>query len=131
MEHTIKIGSVLKQICEVEFFLNKIFKDLKISRKTYCKIYLATTEAVNNAIIHGNSTDSTKQVTINFTNNVSNYEVNVSDEGNGFDFFNVSDPTKPQNLIKESGRGIFIMRQYADKVAYNSSGNSVKLIFNK
>lgn len=131
MIKSIKIQSTINSICEVELFLNDVFKELKFPRKIYCRIYLSTIEAVNNAILHGNLNEHSKYVNISFNDLKNMYSVIVKDEGNGFDYFNISDPTKPQNLSKESGRGIFIMKQYADKVRFNESGNSVKLYFNK
>ncbi|HKM94200.1 MAG TPA: ATP-binding protein [Prolixibacteraceae bacterium] len=131
MIKTIKIQSTTRNICEVELFLSQIFKELQFSRKIYCKIYLSTIEAVNNAILHGNNNVPTKNVDISFNNLKTKFSVIIKDEGNGFDYYNVSDPTKPLNLKKESGRGIFIMKQYADKVTFNESGNCVNLLFNK
>lgn len=131
MDPIIKIESSVKNICKVEFFLNSIFKDYKFSRKVYCRIYLSSLEAVNNAILHGNNNDPNKYVTIKFSDTPNQIIISVIDDGNGFDFQSVADPTMLANIKKESGRGIFIMKQYADKVKYNSKGNQVKLIFNK
>ena len=58
-------------------------------------------------------------------------EFKVQDEGDGFDFINIDDPTNIENISKESGRGIFIMNQYADAVIFDKNGTLVKLIFNK
>lgn len=127
----IKIESLVRNICEVEYFLNSLFKDFQLSRKIYCKIYLATIEAVNNAIIHGNQCDSSKIVTVSFKIDEDKYIVSVKDQGPGFDYTNISDPRQANNIYKETGRGIFIMKQYADKVKFNKDGTLVKLIFNK
>jgi serine/threonine-protein kinase RsbW len=131
MVNKIKIKSLVRNICEVEYFLNTIFKDFQFSRKIYCKIYLATIEAVNNAIIHGNQCDASKTVTITFKIDEDRYIVSIKDEGPGFDFTSVSDPRSSKNIYKETGRGIFIMKQYSDKVKFNKEGTLVKLIFNK
>ena len=131
MVQTIKIASILQNIYEVENFLNGVFKDLAFSRKVYCKIYLAVTEAVNNAILHGNKKDRSKFVTIIFYNNEDHFIVEVIDEGSGFEFDSIPDPREQINIRKESGRGIFIMKQYADKVKFHKGGSTVQLKFNK
>lgn len=94
-------------------------------------MYLATTEAVNNAIIHGNKHDQKKDVGIRFEDKGSYFEIKISDTGSGFDYMEVKDPTHKDNLKKESGRGVFIMKQYADKVIFEKKGSVVNLIFNK
>lgn len=128
---SINIPSSINHICEVEYFLNDIFKEFRFARKIYCKIYLATTEAVNNAIIHGNKLFSEKKVVISFEDLPDYYLLKIADEGKGFDYSNLPDPRSPGNLTKESGRGIFIMKEYADKVIFEKNGALVHLIFNK
>ena len=131
MVQVIKIASTLQSVYEVEHFLNAVFKDLGFSRKIYCKIYLAVTEAVNNAIIHGNGKDKSKSVLISFHDYNDYFIVQIEDEGKGFDYAVVPDPRDPKNIRKESGRGIFIMKQYADKVNFENEGSMVQLTFNK
>ena len=131
MELAIKIQSIIKNIGQVEFFFNSLFKEFRFSRKTYCRIYLSCTEAVNNAIIHGNKANSERFVKISFEDKPSFFLVKIEDEGLGFDYNMVPDPRIPANIGKESGRGIFIMKEYADKVIFENNGASVLLIFNK
>lgn len=131
MVRGIKISSEFRNIHEVEQFLNSMLKEFDIPRKIYCKIYLATTEGVNNAILHGNKEDASKTVEIVFKNKRTYFEVGITDQGNGFNMEVVPDPTDKTNLRRESGRGIFIMRQYADKLKFTNNGSNVQLIFNK
>ena len=131
MVRSIKIASDVRNIHEVEYFLNSLLKDFRIERKTYCKMYLATTEGVNNAIIHGNKSDAQKQVDVRFEDQLSYFEIWISDSGKGFNIKTIQDPTHKDNIKKESGRGIFIMKQYADKVVWENNGSTVHLIFNK
>lgn len=131
MVQTIEIESDIKQIKEVELFFTALFKRFKFSRKIYGKIYLAGTEAVNNAILHGNRGDLNKRVKITFKECDSSYEISISDEGNGFDYEMVPDPRDPANLLKESGRGIFIMKQYSSAIQFLDGGATVILSFNK
>jgi len=94
-------------------------------------MYLSTSEAVNNAILHGNNKDSSKYVNITFEETEDHFMISVSDEGIGFDIHNIPNPTDKINLRKESGRGIYIMKEYADKVRFSKNGAMVHLIFNK
>ena len=94
-------------------------------------MFLATTEGVNNAIIHGNGHDISKDVDVRFEDKIEFFEIKISDLGNGFDITKVKDPTHKDNIKKESGRGIFIMKQYADRVQWDNNGATVYLIFNK
>lgn len=131
MEYHIKIYSNIRNICDVENFLNSLFNEFKFSRKIYCKIYLAVNEAFNNAVIHGNKENSQKIVLINFNENQYFYRFIVSDEGTGFDFSTIQSPVRSENIHKESGRGIFIIKQYADKVSFLKNGSQIEMIFNK
>jgi serine/threonine-protein kinase RsbW len=131
MEKSIKIASTVSKFCEIEGFLNSIFTQFNLSRKLYCKIYLSVSEAVNNAIQHGNKNDIKKFVFVKFSENENRYFFIIEDEGLGFDFNNLEDPTLAHNISNESGRGIFFMKKYADEVNFEINGSSVKLIFNK
>jgi serine/threonine-protein kinase RsbW len=130
MEKTIKIGSTISNFCKVEKFLNQLCNDEIISRKLYCKIFLSVSEAVNNAIIHGNQSIPDKTVSIHFLRFNDSLIFCIEDEGNGFDTSKVDDPRLADNLHKESGRGLFIMEHYSDKVEFFNKGNKVKLYFN-
>jgi serine/threonine-protein kinase RsbW len=131
MEKSIKIISSTSRFCEVEAFLNSIFSEYQFSRKLYCRIYVAVTEAVNNAIQHGNNFDPQKYVGLSFSEINNTYQILIEDEGDGFDYKNLADPTLSENIAKESGRGIFFMNKYADDVIFLNNGSTVKLNFYK
>lgn len=131
MERMIKIPSVEANLCEVEFFLNSIMREANIQRKVFCKIYLSVYEAVNNAFRHGNLLSEKKFVQINFEELESGYLFVVHDEGLGFDYSAVPDPLVKENLKKESGRGIFIMKNYSDEISFHDNGRCVNLFFKK
>jgi serine/threonine-protein kinase RsbW len=86
---------------------------------------------VNNAIQHGNKENETLSIDVSVKDNQDKVCFSVRDEGNGFDFDNLPDPTAPENLLKENGRGIFLMKNLADKVEFAGHGNEVSLFFNK
>jgi serine/threonine-protein kinase RsbW len=81
-------------------------------------IDLAMREAMVNAVKHGNKLDETKTVRISFEKTPEMFEIIVRDEGEGFDFENLPDPTDPANLLKESGRGAFLIRNFMDEVEW-------------
>ena len=92
---------------------------------------IALTEAVNNAINHGNKRDASKSVVvIAELRNPFLLEISVEDEGEGFHYLDVPDPTLPENVLSESGRGIFIMREITDNFSYNERGNALIMQFN-
>src|SRR4029434_5392061 len=92
----------------------------------------AVREAVANAIKHGNKLDVKKKVSATFELQGNELEIRISDEGQGFDPSAVSDPLNPQNLLKPSGRGIFYMRTFMDRVQYEfHPGGGTSLVMTK
>jgi serine/threonine-protein kinase RsbW len=79
---------------------------------------VALRESVVNAIKHGNKLDATKRVRLEFTLRPKSLEVEVRDEGPGFDLGTLRDPLAPENLLRADGRGIFFMRSFMDDVSY-------------
>ena len=102
-----------------------------ISEDAAFGIDMAVREATANAVIHGNKLDETKLVEINIKRSLDSFEVSVRDEGQGFNPEGIPDPTKEENLLKSSGRGIFFMRNFFDKVDWSISpagGTTVRMI---
>jgi serine/threonine-protein kinase RsbW len=129
MEKAISIESKLDNICHVEKLVDEISEQCNLSSDIYGKILIATIEAVNNSIVHGNKFDSTKNVQISVQISKSSIHIYVKDEGPGFNYHNVPDPTKPENLENVSGRGVFLMRNLADDIVFDNNGSLVELIF--
>jgi len=91
---------------------------------------MAIREAVTNAVIHGNKQDENKNVVVSFSKSANALEIQVRDQGHGFDPEGVADPTDPRNLLKSSGRGILFMRTFMDEVewlAHDEGGTVVKM----
>ena len=86
------------------------------------------TEALSNAMLYGNAHDPSKRVRVEVTFGRGTIRARVTDQGCGFDPFSIPDPTCPENLMKPSGRGLFLMRQLLDEVLYNDQGNQVTLV---
>lgn len=129
--HKLVINSDIKNISEVEKLIDKVCDDLNINEDIYGNILIAVTEAVNNAIIHGNINNLSKKVIIDVhqQNNKTELIFTVIDEGKGFDFNHLPDPTAPENIEKPDGRGIFLMKNLSDKVEFFNNGSKVSITF--
>ncbi len=86
------------------------------------------TEALTNAMLYGNAHDPSKHVRVEVTLENGRLEARITDQGRGFDPSTIPDPTEPENILKSSGRGLFLMRQMLDEVSYNDRGNQVTLV---
>lgn len=98
----------------------------KIQNGIYYNILIAITEAINNAINHGNQLDKNKQIHFEIFANIENIKIIIIDEGEGFNPNAIEDCTKEENLLKESGRGIYIMKSLADEFSITPSANGTK-----
>lgn len=125
----IVIPSITENIRIIESFIDNAKEKFRLDDDIYGNIMIAVTESVNNAILHGNKNDRTKNVTLSLSlnNNVINFK--IKDEGIGFNFHNLPDPTSPQNIDKPSGRGIFLMKHLSDEVNFSNNGSLVELSF--
>jgi serine/threonine-protein kinase RsbW len=130
MEQTrLKIASKSENLALVEKLIDEVCETHNIGEDNYGNILIALTEAVNNAILHGNKGNPEKNVDISFDSGDNWIQFVVKDEGPGFDFNQLPDPTAPENIEKPSGRGIFLMRNLADKVEFSDEGRTVSLNF--
>ncbi len=91
-------------------------------------VKLALEEAMTNAFRHGNQRDPVKNITIRYQVNQERIEIEVIDEGPGFEPDKVPDPTQPEYIDRPHGRGIMLMRAYLDSVEYSKTGNAVRLV---
>jgi serine/threonine-protein kinase RsbW len=110
-----------RNISRVESFLKKVNKSIHLDEIQFHKLMVSLTEAVNNAMIHGNRSDSKKKVLLKCEHLPGWLLLIVEDEGRGFKVDNVANPLKKKNLLKESGRGIFLMRTLMDKVEFQQT----------
>lgn len=120
------------EIDNLPTYLDQALNGVNISSDKYNNILLAATEAVNNAIIHGNKNDIKKEIGLEFIVTDDFIKIIITDEGEGFDLEKIPDPTLPENLLNEHGRGIFIMKHFVDelKVEKLQKGNSLILKIN-
>lgn len=123
------LPSQQNQVRYVEKFVSQVASRFNITPDTYGNILISLTEAVNNAIIHGNRKDKNKKVKVCFEKRRKDLAIRVSDEGSGFDYDNLPDPTAPENILECGGRGVFIMRQLCDGMEYKDNGRTVEMRF--
>ncbi len=120
-----------ESVSVVENMIDEVCKTLHVNGDNYGNILIAVTEAVNNAIEHGNCMTSSIHFSISVGDSDSQFCFTVSDQGRGFDYLNLPDPTSPENLLKENGRGIFLMKSLSDEVVFEDAGSCVTVYFNK
>ena len=128
---SLELSSNYKSIASVEKLIDKVCNTVGVNEESYGNVLIAVTEAVNNAIQHGNKENESLHINVSVKDNTKEVCFSVKDEGLGFDFNNLPDPTSPDNILKESGRGIFLMQNLADKVEFIGEGNEVSLFFSK
>lgn len=125
----IQIPSITENIRMIESFIDNAREKFHLDDDIYGNIMIAVTEAVNNAIKHGNKSDSTKNVSLSLSLNDRLIKFKIEDQGTGFDHENLPDPTAPENLEKPGGRGIFLMKHLSDEVDFKEGGRVVELTF--
>lgn len=129
-ELKLEVPSIGENIRIVESFIDNAKDEYEIGDDLYGNIMVAVTEGVNNAILHGNKNDESKNVDLKLALGKKELKFTIKDQGNGFDFDNLPDPTAPENIEKVGGRGIFLMNNLCDKVSYQDNGATIELTFN-
>jgi serine/threonine-protein kinase RsbW len=126
-----EISSEPLKIHEFEANLEHFFSEAGLEKEDIENLGIAATEIVNNAIHHGNRGDSGKKVHIEFKKYRRRVEITIRDDGYGFDPAAIADPLEPENMFKESGRGIFIVKSLMDDVQYHFSPKGTKVVLIK
>lgn len=126
---SIQVPSMIENIRMIESFIDNAKDRFHLDDDIYGNIMIAVTEAVNNAIKHGNNGIKTKNVHLSLFLEESLIKFIVKDEGDGFNFSSLPDPTAPENLEKPGGRGIFLMKHLSDEVEFKDNGRIVELSF--
>jgi len=129
MRKDLNIPSEIGNLSLVEKAIDELSLELDLSDEVYGNVLVATMEATNNAIIHGNNSDPDKHVKIEILFDQKELKVHIEDQGVGFDYSTVPDPTAPENLEKINGRGIFLMERLSDEIVYLEDGRIVVLKF--
>jgi serine/threonine-protein kinase RsbW len=127
--YTLQLPSKQESITLLENLIEEIADKHNVSEDVFANMMTCLSEAAINAIVHGNKLDPAKKVIINAE--IENRRIIwvVTDEGEGFDYNNLADPTAPENIENLTGRGVFIMKHLADQCIFNTKGNEVELHF--
>ena len=125
----LEIDSRPESINIIEKLIDDLRAEHNIHEDAYGNILVAVTEAVNNAIQHGNKYDPNRKVKIGYELDDDTISFTIRDQGPGFDYYNLPDPTAPENLEKPTGRGVFLMKHLADQIIFSENGSTVELYF--
>ncbi|MFO7891398.1 MAG: ATP-binding protein [bacterium] len=118
-------SSKRNKLPKVEKITTSIAKKMNLSEEQKDNLSIAVTEAVGNAIVHGNKENPRKKVFLEFTLKKNEINVSVKDQGEGFKPQKLTNPLKPENIMKENGRGIFILKSLADQVHFTEGGTKI------
>lgn len=124
------IASEIGNIVKVENFIDYFTDIYNVEPEIFGKISLCVIESVNNAILYGNKLDLTKYVRFTVYAENRRLYIAVKDEGEGFDYTYIPDPTLPENLVKDAGRGLYLMKTLSDELIFEDGGSKVTMVFN-
>lgn len=129
-DHQLVLPSLLESLNQIDQMTEQISGSMEFTEDDRDNIAIAVTEVANNAIMHGNKLDYQKTVTISFYEDENRLTIYIKDEGRGFNPKELGNPLDPSNILKETGRGIFILRSLMDDVQFhnNSTGTEVKIV---
>jgi serine/threonine-protein kinase RsbW len=127
--YTLQLPSKRESIALLENLVEEIADRHQVGEDTFANMMTCLSEVGNNAIVHGNKLDESKKVIVNADVDGKRIIWTVTDEGDGFDYNNLPDPTAPENLENLTGRGVFIIKHLADQCIFNTKGNEVELHF--
>jgi serine/threonine-protein kinase RsbW len=130
MKSTYKFASTIDNISIIENLVDKIAEKNIIPEEQLGNVMVCITEAVTNAIIHGNKNNIAKNVEVEYLIENNQLIFSVKDEGVGFDFTSIPDPTLPENIEKEDGRGVFLIKNLADSIEFKNNGSEIIFKFN-
>ena len=129
MEGALVISSKLRNINKVRVFLHEVYNESCLNMNSFNRVFLGISEAVNNAILHGNKLNPEKKVFIRTNLNENRLHIEIEDQGEGFSDTALTDPTAVENIKYEHGRGIYILRQLADHLVFKDEGRKIFIQF--
>jgi serine/threonine-protein kinase RsbW len=127
--YSLELKSEFSEAEKIPDFIEEISLEENLKNEMKDKVMLALSEAVTNAIVHGNKEDLGKKVNVRMRINLKSIVITVRDEGQGFNPEDSPDPMKEENLLATGGRGIFLMREFADEIEYSDSGRLITMKF--
>jgi serine/threonine-protein kinase RsbW len=127
--YTLQLPSNRESITLLENLIEEIADKYHVADDIFANMMTCLNEVVTNAIVHGNKLDPNKIVIVNVEVDAKRATWTVTDEGEGFDYNHLPDPTTEENLENLAGRGVFIIKHLADQCVFNTKGNEVELLF--
>jgi serine/threonine-protein kinase RsbW len=124
----LSLPSSMQYVYLLDVVVTEILKETNFTEDIQEQINLAVIEGGTNAIKHGNKENPIKKATIEFTLAEDRFEIVIEDQGDGFTRKEVADPLDPENLLKSSGRGLFLMEACMDSVTYENNGTIIKMV---
>ncbi|NMC99478.1 MAG: ATP-binding protein [Bacteroidales bacterium] len=125
MKNKIQFPSKIENISIIERLVDELTQQYQINSEIYGNMLVSMVEAVNNAIIHGNKLDENKSVKVEYEIENGIFTFSIKDEGNGFDYKKLPDPTTPENIEKPHGRGIFLISHLVDELSFEDNGSKL------
>ena len=125
---SVRIKSDFSDISSVIDNILKLLNSLRVDKAVSFDIRLCLEEALINAIKHGSKNNKDSPITVNYSVLGDKFEFSVEDNGNGFDYKKIPDPTDRANLLKTSGRGVYLIKYLMDGVSFNKKGNKITMI---
>lgn len=125
------LPSDYQSLIDVERLVGSVCEEFGVQDDAFGNVLIAVSEAVNNAIQHGNQNNPDSKVEVTVANQADVFCIQIKDQGTGFSYESLPDPTAPENLLKDSGRGVFLMQHLADEVEFVNTGSVVNLYFRK
>lgn len=124
------LNSTMDSVAEIEAAAEKLAADAGMDEDARFGFTMAVREAAVNAVLHGNEYDPAKKVMASFENNGKSLVITISDQGPGLDPEKIPDPLAPENLLRGTGRGIFLIRSFMDEVHFRQMhpGTEIKLV---
>lgn len=125
----LSINSTSSNFNKVERFIDNLLDEFRIPKSLRSNVTLCTVEAANNSLLHGNKLNPEKIITISAEQYPNKISVIVEDEGEGFNYRDIPDPTTPENITKVAGRGLYIMSSLSDELLFHLDGRKVIMSF--
>ena len=130
IEETLTLDTDISSISVIEKLIDSQSQMLGIDDEVYGKYMLSVVECMNNAITHGNKNDKSKKIFVRYDIDKERIHISIEDQGDGFDPDSLPDPTAEENIDKDCGRGIFLMRHLSDGIEFSNGGRKVDMTFN-
>ena len=130
MKLNLELQSSYEALDLLEGLLNDLQDALGFDNDFYARLMLSVSEAATNAIVHGNKLNPSKKVTIDAEANTHTLAFTIKDEGDGFNPDTIPNPLEEEHLLISSGRGVFLIKEYADELEYKDEGRTIVIKFN-